>query len=299
MEKLTVRKCHFQLWFVLPISFLLSLILLYFDNTALNGWHQNNVTFLVNSFANPAICQAPTLKSFDSTGTLTSSNSTTPVTKQPKSSLDLCSGRYIYMHDLPSQFNDDLLKNCSSIYQWHDMCPYVSNMGLGPRVENDPETVLLKKGWFATNQFTLEIIFHNRMKHYECLTKDSSLASAIYVPFYAGLDVGQFLWDFNESMRDASSFRLLKWLSQKPEWERMYGRDHFLVAGRIAWDFRRHAAIDNPGWGSQLMFLPESKNMTLLSIESCLWNNDFSIPYPTHFHPSQYSQVMLKYKLNN
>jgi len=272
MEKiLTVGKCHNHLWFVFLIFILLSFILLLFDNTALTGRgdDQNGVTFLVNNFVNH------------------------PVTKQPKSSsLDLCSGRYIYMHHLPTQFNDDLLRNCRSLVKWNDMCPYISNMGLGPRVDNNPENVLSKKGWFSTNQFTLEVIFHNRMKHYECLTNDSSLASAIYVPFYAGLDVGRHLWGFNISVRDASSFSLLKWLSQKPEWRRMWGRDHFLVGGRISWDFRRKTD-DDSDWGSKLMFLPESKNMTLLSIESSSWNNDFAIPYPTYFHPSKKSQVTI------
>ncbi|XP_062158290.1 probable xyloglucan galactosyltransferase GT14 [Alnus glutinosa] len=271
MEKiLTVGKCHNHLWFVLLIFILLSFILLLFDNTALTGRgdDQNGVTFLVNNFVNH------------------------PVTKQPKSSsLDLCSGRYIYMHHLPTQFNDDLLRNCRSLVKWNDMCPYISNMGLGPSVDNNPENVLSKKGWFSTNQFTLEVIFHNRMKHYECLTNDSSLASAIYVPFYAGLDVGRHLWGFNISVRDASSYSLLKWLSQKPEWRRMWGRDHFLVGGRISWDFRRKTE-DDSDWGSKLMFLPESKNMTLLSIESSSWNNDFAIPYPTYFHPSKKSQVI-------
>lgn len=280
MEKiLTVGKCHNQLCFVLLISILLSFILLLFDNTALTGrGDQNGVTFLVNNFVNHP--------------THVISNSTVPVTKQPKSAgLDLCSGRYIYMHHLPTQFNDDLLRNCRSLIKWNDMCPYISNMGLGPSVDNNPaENVLLKRGWFSTNQFTLEVIFHNRMKHYECLTNDSSLASAIYVPFYAGLDVGRHLWGFNTSVRDASSFSLLKWLAQKPEWERMCGRDHFLVGGRISWDFRRKTD-DDSDWGSKLMFLPESKNMTLLSIESSSWNNDFAIPYPTYFHPSNNRQV--------
>jgi hypothetical protein len=33
--------------------------------------------------------------------------------------------------------------------------------------------------------------------------------------------------------------------------------------------------------------------MTLLSIESSSWNNDFAIPYPTYFHPSKKSQVTI------
>lgn len=170
------------------------------------------------------------------------------------------------------------------------MCPCISNSGLGPRVANSV-AVMQKEGWFVTNQFMLEVIFHNRMKQYKCLTNDSSLASAIYVPFYAGLDVGRYLWDFNISMRDASSFSLVKWLAQRLEWRRMWGRDHFLVGGRICWGFQER----NIWWvwqGSKLMFLPGSKNMTLLSIESSSWSNDIAIPYPTYFHPSRDIQVI-------
>ncbi|XP_050379290.1 probable xyloglucan galactosyltransferase GT14 [Argentina anserina] len=217
-----------------------------------------------------------------------------PNTKHQISDSDSCSGRYIYVYDLPKRFNQDLLKNCHSLHKWTDMCPYMSNMGLGPKLTDKSskrrDRLLGGKGWFATNQFSLEVIFHNRMKKYKCLTNDSSLASAIFVPFYAGLDVGQYLWDYNTSIRDASPLELMKWLSNRPEWKTMWGKDHFLVGGRIAWDFRRQTE-DDSAWGSKLMFLPESKNMTLLSIESSLWSNEQAIPYPTYFHPSKESQV--------
>ncbi|KAL3006033.1 hypothetical protein AAZX31_08G253700 [Glycine max] len=92
------------------------------------------------------------------------------------------------------RFNEDLLKGCHSLMKWDDMCHYMSNLGLGHKViEKSKEKVLLKESWYATNQFSLEVIFHNTMKHYKCLTNDSSLASAIYGPYYAGLDVGQYL----------------------------------------------------------------------------------------------------------
>ncbi|XVF37857.1 hypothetical protein REPUB_Repub20aG0047200 [Reevesia pubescens] len=129
------------------------------------------------------------------------------------------------------------------------------NSGLGPKVEN-PQGVLSDRSWFETNQFLLEVIFHHRMKQYKCLTNDSSLASAIFVPFYAGLDVGRYLW------------------------------------GRIAWDFRRQPGNDQSDWGSRLMSLPESMSMTMLSIESSYWSNDFALPYPTYFHPSSDSEVI-------
>ena len=170
------------------------------------------------------------------------------------------------------------------------MCPYMENLGIGPAVENSGG-VLLDGSWFETNQFLLEVIFHNKMKRYECLTNDSSLASAVYVPYYAGLDISQFLWSSNISVRDATAFDIVGWLSARPEWKRMAGRDHFLVAGRIAWDFRRQ--FDDPSfWGSKLMFLPQSQNVTMLSVESSVWKNDFAIPYPTHFHTSKDTEVL-------
>ncbi|XP_059632069.1 probable xyloglucan galactosyltransferase GT12 [Cornus florida] len=204
--------------------------------------------------------------------------------------LDSCSGRYIYVHDLPSRFNHDILSNCSSLNKWHDMCQHLLNKGLGPRAANS-EGVLQNRSWYVTSQFTLEVIFHNRMKQYECLTNDSSLASAIYVPYYAGLDVGRYLWDMNTFARDSASLDLVQWLSGKPEWRSMYGKDHFFVAGRVTWDFRRHG--DNyTNWGNKLMLLPEAKNMTMLAIESSPWSsNDFAIPYPTYFHPSTDREV--------
>ncbi|PON95581.1 Exostosin-like [Trema orientale] len=128
------------------------------------------------------------------------------------------------------------------------------------------------------------------MKHYKCLTDNSSSATAIFVPFYAGLDLGRYLWGFNTSTRDNLSISLVSWLRQRPEWGKMWGRDHFLVGGRVSWDFRRPTE-EQSEWGSKLMSLPESKNMTLLTIEASSYDNDFAIPYPTYFHPSKDSQV--------
>ncbi|PON69332.1 Exostosin-like [Trema orientale] len=203
---------------------------------------------------------------------------------------DSCSGRYIYIHNLPRRFNRDLLKKCRSLSNWTNMCEFTSNSGFGPPLSNS-ERVYANRGWYSTNQFSLEVIFHNRMKQYECLTNDSSLASAVFVPYYAGLDVARYLWGYNVSMRDSDSLGLVKWLRQKPEWRKMKGRDHFLVAGRITWDFRR-LTDEELDWGNKFLFLPESKNMMILTIESSPWhNNDFAIPYPTYFHPSKDGEV--------
>ncbi|KAI9156607.1 hypothetical protein LWI28_009371 [Acer negundo] len=190
-----------------------------------------------------------------------------------------------------------MLRNCQLLTRKtdkFDMCLFTNNSGFGPPVENFNHGVLSNtRNWFFTNQFMLEVIFHNRMKNYKCLTNDSSLASAIFVPFYAGLDLRRHLWGHKTSVRDASGFELVKWLSEKPEWKKMWGMDHFLVSGRISRDFRRKSD-KNSEWGSKFRFLPESRNMSMLSIESSLNNidnNDFAIPYPTSFHPSTEIEV--------
>ncbi|XP_021746901.1 xyloglucan galactosyltransferase MUR3-like [Chenopodium quinoa] len=194
-----------------------------------------------------------------------------------KSDPKSCSGRYIFVHTLPRRFNVDLLRDCKSLDLWMDMCEYVRNSGLGPELPNS-DHVFSEHGWFATNQFLLEVIFHNRMKQYDCLTNDSSIASAIFVPFYTGLDVARHLWNTDSDIRDSGGFELVRLLKRKPEWKRWWGRDHFFAAGRITWDFRRSANKNDPYWGTKFLYLPEAKNMTGLVIESSPWNsNDFRI----------------------
>ncbi|XP_010540919.1 PREDICTED: xyloglucan galactosyltransferase MUR3 [Tarenaya hassleriana] len=203
---------------------------------------------------------------------------------------DPCGGKYIYVHDLPSRFNEDMLRDCKKLSLWTNMCKFMTNAGLGPPLEN-VEGVFSNTGWYATNQFAVDVIFSNRMKQYECLTNDSSIAAAIFVPFYAGFDIARYLWGYNISTRDAASLELVDWLMKRPEWEIMKGKDHFLVAGRITWDFRR-LSDEESDWGNKLLFLPAAKNMSMLVVESSPWNaNDFGIPYPTYFHPAKDSDV--------
>ncbi|KAJ0988664.1 hypothetical protein J5N97_007020 [Dioscorea zingiberensis] len=206
---------------------------------------------------------------------------------------DTCSGRYVYVHDLPSRFNSDILFDYHNVnISYTNMCRFISNAGLGPALNVSNIGVLSSSGWYATDPYALDLIFHNRMKRYECLTTNSSLASAIFVPFYAGLDFGRYQWDYNISVRDSLSLDLVNWLSSKPEWAPMGGRDHFMVAGRTTWDFRRFKDEDNL-WGNKLLLLTHTMNMSTLVFESSPWDsNDFAIPYPTYFHPSCYSVLV-------
>lgn len=196
-----------------------------------------------------------------------------------------CTNRYIYMHDLPPRFNQDLLRNCHTLKENFDYCPFFQNNGFGAKLNWE--------NWYDTNQYTLSIIFHSRMKQYECLTSNSSLASAIYAPFYPGLQVSPYFYNkSSSSIKDAGALDFVSWLREKPEWNVMMGKYHFFVLGRISWDFNR-ASDHVHKWGNKLLRLPESKNMTVLSIETNYPNeNEFAIPYPTYFHPSTDRDVL-------
>lgn len=198
---------------------------------------------------------------------------------------DRCAGRYIYVYRLPPRFNDDVARGCRALRPWMDMCPYMPNCGLG-RPLGDEGGVFPGRGWYATDQFMLDVIFRCRMRRYECLTGDPARAAAVFVPAYASLDGGRYLWN-STATRDALALDLVAWLARRPEWRATGGRDHFLVAGRTAWDFLRKTDGDDD-WGTKLLNIPAVRNMTALVLEIDPWtrSNNLAVPYPTNFHPA-------------
>lgn len=311
MDASTAARLRKRFWFVFIVLFVLWYLLLYVvDWSALPGR-----TSTAENFQSEAIQSHPA-DPLDATTEIPSSHGQDNVrvheeTPPPEKKGDLvpdldglekelepllkqnngkssCSGRYVYMHDLPARFNDDLIKQCKLLDPWVDMCAYTANQGLGMEVGN-PGKIVQARDWFYTHQFSLEPIFHARMKQYDCLTNDSYKAAAVFVPYYAGFDVARYLWaDFNASVLDSGARDLVNWLRERPEWKVMWGKDHFFIAGRVTWDFRRLGTT----WGNSLLVMPESQNMSALTIESSPWDkNDFAIPYPTDYHPSSDEEV--------
>ncbi|KAJ3680789.1 hypothetical protein LUZ60_015278 [Juncus effusus] len=253
--------------FILPLSFLIGLILFHFRSSDL---------LFLTSFLPTTTISTPA----------TAAPPGTTAGKPP------CSGRYIYIQQIPDKFNVDLLRECHNLSVWTDVCPFVANSGIGELISENNGDLLPVSAWYATNQFTLEVIFHERMKQYDCLTNNPTEALAIYIPYYVGLDVGRYLWDHSVSERDSLLNEMTQWLRSSPEWSIRGGRDHFTVSGRTTYDMRR-AKDEDSHWGSKFMLIPEIQNMTVLDIESNLWNsNEFGIPYPSYFHPSKKSDIL-------
>ncbi|KAF8648346.1 hypothetical protein HU200_064930 [Digitaria exilis] len=133
------------------------------------------------------------------------------------------------------------------------------------------------------------------MQLYECLTDDPTAADAVYVPYYAAMEMQPHTCGpFNSTVRDGATQQLLMWLSSRPAWSAFGGRDHFMVASRTSWMFRRVAGDDDTGCGNSFMLRPETRNMTVVTYETAIWEQprrDFAVPYPSYFHPASAGEV--------
>ncbi|MCO5552844.1 hypothetical protein L7F22_006362 [Adiantum nelumboides] len=218
-----------------------------------------------------------------------------------------CQGKYVYIYKLPPEFNEDLVEKCGrATDDWVPLCGNLNNNGYGPSIptssfhlnESDIDSLIElvpPHAWYRTEQFSLEVIFHERLrKGYPCLTEDTELASAFYIPYYAALDTAFTLFKPHLATRDRLAQRLIGWLRGSEVWTKFQGiKKHFMVLGRVAWDLARKEEVVD-GWGSSLLSQVELSNVTMLLIERRSWvSNEIAIPYPTSFHPSSSLDVEL------
>lgn len=198
------------------------------------------------------------------------------------------------MYDLPRALNKDLIDNCDELNPWSSSCAALSNEGFGPAATGIASIVPenLAPAWYWTDQFVTEILFHNRLLNHKCRTKDPNNATAFYIPFYAGLAVGKYLWIKNSTAaeRDYHCLMMWKFVQGQPYFKILNGWDHFMTMGRISWDFRRSKDED---WGSSCIYMPGMRNITRLLIERNPWDYfDVGVPYPTGFHPRSDNDVV-------
>ncbi|KAJ7952324.1 Xyloglucan galactosyltransferase KATAMARI1 [Quillaja saponaria] len=189
-----------------------------------------------------------------------------------------CDGQGIFVYDLPSKFNKDLVGQCHDFVPWMNFCSYFNNEAMGEPISK------LGKGWYQTHQYSLEPIFHSRILNHPCRVYNENAAKLFYVPFYGGLDI--LRWHFknvSNDVKDSLGLELMNWLQRQKPWINNSGKDHVFVLGKISWDFRRN--IDSL-WGTRFLELDQMQNPIKLLIERQPWHvNDIAIPHPTYFHP--------------
>jgi hypothetical protein len=127
------------------------------------------------------------------------------------------------------------------------------------------------------------------MRLYECLIDDPAVATAVYVPYYPGLELQQHLCDQNFTVHSGPSSEFIWWLSSLPQWVAFGGRDHFMVAAMTNWMFRQNETVT---CGNDFLDHPESGSMTVLAYESNAWESlEFAVPYLSYFHPTSAGEV--------
>ncbi|XP_047315495.1 xyloglucan galactosyltransferase XLT2-like [Impatiens glandulifera] len=214
--------------------------------------------------------------------------------QQPKPISGDCHSGLIYVYDLPPLFNSDLFNDCHLLDPWRSVCDSFLNNGLGRKAHELAGVVPqnLAPMWYWTDHYMGEVVYHHRMLNYKCRTLDPEKATAFYIPFYVGLAVGKYLWgNHTAKERDWHCEMMFKWVQNHPWWKRSNGSDHFLMVGRLTWDFRRLTDSDEE-WGSSFLVMPEMKNVIRLSVERNLWDSlELAVPYPTIFHPRSKSDV--------
>lgn len=208
-----------------------------------------------------------------------------------------CEFGTVYVYDLPPVLNKELIENCQDLDPWpwsSKYCSAVSNGGFGPSATGldgmVPENLI--PAWYWTEMYAAEVIYHERILSYKCRTRNLDEATAFYIPFYVGLAVGKYLW-FNHTAkdRDRHSLIMLNWVKEQPSWKRTNGSDHFIMLGRLTWDFRRLHDSDTE-WGTSFIYMPLMKNVLHLTVERSQWDElEFSVPYPTAFHPRSQSDI--------
>ncbi|CAN4109945.1 unnamed protein product [Withania somnifera] len=206
-----------------------------------------------------------------------------------------CPSGYVYVYNLPSTFNTEFIEKCNVVDPWNKShCNVVSNNGFGPRATGLEHVVPkdLTPAWYWTDMYAAEVIYHNKMLSHKCRTMDPEKANGFYIPFYAGLDISKYLWFNTAKDRDRKSELVLDWLKMQPTFTRSKGVDHFIMLGRLTWDFRRLTDNDSD-WGSSLLQMPLMKNVFRISVEKHQ-NDDLeeSVPYPTAFHPRSESDIV-------
>lgn len=149
--------------------------------------------------------------------------------------------------------------------------------------------------WYNTWQFALELYFHERLLRHPCVTERKDLATAFFLPYYAGMDLSRRFT--HRLAKDELYMNLGKWLQGRESWKLREGRDHFMVLGRIASDFHREGG--DRDWGNRMLRQKAFKEMVVVAIEHTYGrfregasiDNEIAIPYPTYFHASSDGEI--------
>ena len=138
-----------------------------------------------------------------------------------------------------------------------------------------------------TDQFSLEVIFHNKALNSAYRVSNPEDANLFYIPYYT-----RFVQFCNspksrEILEELERELFTEVITKYPYWNRNGGKDHIMALGFIE---REHA--QNCPWCSALLLNTLTKPMTLFAIEreaktnslQSATTNVIAVPYPSTVH---------------
>ena len=173
---------------------------------------------------------------------------------------------FVYCYPSPREVCEDLLPACISPQEILPQDLLSNNGGFGSKTGN---------GLYQTSQYSLEIIWHNRIKRYNYLTSCIEKADLCFIPCYSFLaawKVCQFVYSCQTVVS------ILKFLANKfPAWRKSL-IPHIFVFSDVMWDdervYNHHIRMPDNTW-----------TLTLESVRSNRFNNKLmTVPYPSEFH---------------
>ena len=185
----------------------------------------------------------------------------------------------IYIYDLPSEFNEDIVTGIQT--NKLSLCYDLSHHGIGKETINvadlqasDVQNVSTTYGVSVrkTHMYALEIILHHKLLRSPYRTLNPWEADLFYIPFYSGL-LSMYNKDNMMGNRGEISDRLFRYLHTMPFLKA--GRSHFTTSSR-PWQYSDRYFRDHPA----------AVNVTYICIEKRRSNKRPVIvaPYPSFIH---------------
>lgn len=169
---------------------------------------------------------------------------------------------YIYCYETQREHHEDILPIYISPQECFTEDSLVNN-GFGAKIMN---------GIYQTSQYSLEIIWHQKIMNYPFLTSSIQKADIAFIPFYTFLSswkMKRYVYSYRQTVSTLN--RLL------PEWNKR-NIPHILVFSDVMWN-------DSRVYNHHVNMPDNLTTITLESIPTNRFNNKLlTVPYPTEFH---------------
>lgn len=187
---------------------------------------------------------------------------------------------FIYCYDTYDKFCKNIFPISISPQEIFNSDNFNVNNGYGKKLDNNI---------YQTSQYSLEIIWHQKIMQYPLLTSSIEKANICFVPFFTFLTSWKNI-PFHYSVSDANTMiaSLFKYI---PQWI-VSPLPHIFVFSDVIWN-------DERVFNHHFKFPSNTYILTLESTNNKYLNQLITVPYPTEFHKEITGNTNFYNKFNN